>query len=202
MENQYEKIVETAKKLFHQYGIRSVTIDNVCEELRISKKTFYNYFAQKEDLVDAVQDYTEKQVFAKLRGLLYSNNAIESLILIMKEMKKAVECKSPVMYYDLKKYYSHIYEKHDNIRKKEVSDWFMLNMRQGIKEGFYRDNIDIELISMFHALQLSTTFAAMKEQAQNYSKRRILDFYIDLIIRLIANEKGIKYFEEHYYKNE
>ncbi len=202
MEKQYNKIVETATELFKKYGIRSVSIDNVCEELRISKKTFYNYFAQKEDLVDAVQGKMEKQVFDKLRGLLYTNNAINSLIVIIKEMKKAVDCKSDVMYYDLNKYYSHILKKHEDITQKEISEWFAINIRQGIKEGYYRDNIDIELLSMFQALQLGTTFSAMKDTAQSYPKKRLLDFYIDLIIHLIANEKGLKYFEENYNKNE
>jgi len=202
MENQYDKIIETAENLFKQYGIRSVSIDNVCEELRISKKTFYNYFAQKEELVDAVLEKTEKEVFNHMRGLLYTNNAIESLIKIIKEMKKAVDCKSEVLYYDMNKYYGHILKKHEDMRKKEVGNWFAMNLQQGIKEGYYRDNIDVELISIFHALQLTTTFSAMKDVVMNYPKKRILDFYIDLIIHLIANEKGLKYFEEHYNKND
>ena len=198
MENQYEKITETAANLFTQYGIRSVTIDSVCEELRISKKTFYNYFAQKEDLVDAVLDSIEKQMFSRFRGMLYAENAIESLIQILKEIKKNVECKPPAMYYDLNKYYGNILKKHEELRKTKMREWFEQNLRQGIKEGHYRENIDIELISLFHAQQINTTLPAMKEAAQNFSKKRLLDFYIDLIIHLIANENGIQYFEEHY----
>lgn len=198
MENQREKIIETATKLFKQYGIRNITIDYVCDELRISKKTFYNYFSQKENLVDVVQGRLEKQSFEKFRGLLNSNNAIDSLILVIKEMKKAVEQKSPLMYHDLNKYYAQILKKHEDIRKLEVTNWFIQNIQQGIKEGFYRDTIDIDLIAIFQTLQLGTTLSILKDEALNYPKKRILDFYIDLIIHLITNEKGLKYFEEHY----
>jgi len=200
MENK-QKTIETAANLFKQYGIRSVTVDNVCEELRISKKTFYTYFPQKEDLVDAILEHTEKQFFDKFRGLLYSGNAIESLMQLIKEIKKALDCKSPIMYYDLKKYYSNLLKKHEDIRKNQIEEWFSQNLRQGIEEGYYRENIDVELASMFHVLQLNTTFSAMKEASQNFPKRRVLDFYIDLIVHLIGNEKGIKYFEKHYSKD-
>ncbi len=47
-----EQITATAKELFLQYGIRSVSVDDICKELRMSKKTFYQYFGQKEELIN------------------------------------------------------------------------------------------------------------------------------------------------------
>lgn len=202
MEDLYENIVSKAAELFLQYGIRSVSIDNVCSELRISKKTFYTYFSQKEELIDAVLSYQEKGVLEKLRKLLRTNNAIDSLILIIKEMKKAIECKSPAFYYDLEKYYPVLWGKHESQRSNEVRQWFIENMEQGIREGFYRDDMDIELMALFNTVRIDNSLTDIQEKTQKYSRKRLIEFYIDMIMHLITNNEGLQYFKEHYNKND
>lgn len=200
MEDLRKAILEKATELFMQFGIRSISIDNVCSELHISKKTFYNYFSQKEELIDAVLTYQEDCVFEKLRKLLHTNNAIDTLILIIKEMKKATENQSPALYYDLKKYHPSLLAKHEEIRNKEITNWFSENMEQGIREGYYRDDMDIELIAVFHITLASNP--QMQEKAQKYSKKRMIEFYLDMMMHIITNENGLRYFHEHYNKND
>ncbi len=196
MENLNESIVQVASRLFDQFGIRSVSIDNVCNELHISKKTFYTYFPQKEDLVDAVLVYRKNRDYEKYSKLFLNKNAIDSLILIIKEIKKNLEAESQHMCYDLEKYYPKIYERHQSIKRENIRQGFENNLRQGIAEGFYRDDLDVELISLFHSIQIKNTFEAM-QQAKKYSKKRLVEFFIDLMIHLIANEKGLKYMKEN-----
>ncbi|HEY6915579.1 MAG TPA: TetR/AcrR family transcriptional regulator [Paludibacter sp.] len=202
MENQHEVIVSTASRLFEQFGIRSVSIDNVCAELHISKKTFYNYFPQKEDLVDAVLAYQRAANLEKYGKLLKNKNAIDSLILIIKEIKKNVEHESLSMCYDLEKYYPKINEKFELEKREGIRAGFELNLRQGIEEGYYRSDLDVELISFFHSIQIKNTFEQMNQDSKKYTKKRLIDFFIDLMIHLIANEKGLKYMEENYNKAE
>jgi len=197
MESQQELIINTAGRLFEQFGIRSVSIDNVCNELHISKKTFYTYFPQKEDLVDAVLINQKKNNNEKYEKMFKNKNAIDSLILIIKEIKKNAECESQTMIYDLEKYYPRVFEKHMSQNAEEIRLGFQLNLKQGIEEGYYRDDLDVELISLFHSIQIKNTFEMMQQANKKYSKKRLIDFFIDLMIHLIANEKGLKYMEEH-----
>ena len=90
MELLQENIILVSCRLFEQFGIRSVSIDNVCKELQISKKTFYTVFLQKEDLVDAVLTYQNKSNRDKFSKLFRNKNSIDSLILIIKEIKKNI----------------------------------------------------------------------------------------------------------------
>ncbi|MGE4515099.1 MAG: hypothetical protein AB7E26_14995, partial [Chryseobacterium sp.] len=60
----------------------------------------------------------------------------------------------------------------------------------------------IELTSIFHAIQIKNTFDLMEQSSIKFTKKRLLDFFIDLMMHLIANEKGLKYLEEHYFKDE
>jgi len=201
MENQYENIVSLSNQLFEQFGIRNVSIDNVCNELRISKKTFYIYFQQKEDLVDAVLTYQEKLNQEKYEKLFKGKNAIDSLILIIKEIKKSSENEPVMLCHDLEKYYPKVHEKHELIKKDIIREGFELNLKKGIEEGFYRDDLDIELISLFHSLQIKNTFKSMLHFGKKYTKKRLIDFFFDLMIHLIANEKGLKYLTEQNLKD-
>lgn len=200
MENQSDNIVIAAVRLFEQFGIRSVSIDNVCSELHISKKTFYTYFPQKEDLVDAVLIYQKKNNYEKFEKLFKNKNAIDSLIVSIKEIRKALETESQTMFYDLQKYYPKVFEKHMSKNTDEMRLGFEMNLRQGVEEGYYREDLDIELISLFHSLQIKNTFELMQQFPKKFTKKRLVDFFIDLMIHLIANEKGLKYMEEHYNK--
>ncbi|HLP04253.1 MAG TPA: TetR/AcrR family transcriptional regulator [Paludibacter sp.] len=197
MKDLSESIVMTATRLFEQYGIRSVSIDNVCNEIRISKKTFYTCFPQKEDLVDAVLDYQKKYNYDKFAKLLKDKNAIESLVLIIKEVKKKIDSESTTMCYDLEKYYPKVYERHEQRKYEEIRIGFEHNLRQGISEGFYRQDLDVEMTSLFHSVQVKSTFALMQQASKKYSKKQLFDFFIDLIIHLIASEKGLEYMKEN-----
>ena len=202
METQQETIISTASRLFEQFGIRSVSIDNVCTELRISKKTFYTFFPQKEDLVEAVLNYQKDLSFEKFGKMFKNKNAIDSLILIIKEIRKNGEHESQPFCYDLEKYYPKIYEKFEQKKREEIRTGFEMNLKQGIQEGYYREDLDVELISFFHSIQIKKTFELMSQDSKKYTKKRLIDFFIDLMIHLIANEKGLSYMEENYNKTE
>ena len=202
METQQELIISTASRLFEQFGIRSVSIDNVCNELRISKKTFYNYFPQKEDLVEAVLIYQRNIQHEKFLKIFKNKNAIDSLILTIREIRKTIGQESLAMCNDLEKYYPKVNDKYEQIAREEIRAGFERFLNQGIEEGYFRDDLDVEMIALFHSLQMKKTFEQMSQDPKKYSKKRIFDFFIDLMIHLIANEKGLKYMNEHYNKSE
>lgn len=199
MDSVSEQITSTAFKLFLQRGIRNVTIDEICSELHISKKTFYSHFPQKEDLVAAIITSEEKQNYEKTIKNLKNKNAIDALIYIVKEIKKNIDCQPFMLWHDVAKYYPKVFETFQNKRKDKIKDGFEQNLMQGIAEGYYRDDLDIELTSLFHMVQIKNSFEMMEQSPKKYTKKRLLNFFIDLMMHLIVNEKGLKYLNEHYH---
>jgi AcrR family transcriptional regulator len=197
METLKENIIQTAGNQFQQMGIRNVSIDDVCAELRISKKTFYQYFSKKEDFVDAVIEHKRALSQAKLQKNIKDKNAIEIFVYMIKELKKSAECTPVLFWHDVEKFYPALFQKHNQIKQDNVSNIFENNIKQGIAEGYYRENLDIELLSFFHTVQIRNTFEMMMQMQLKFSLKRITDFFIDMIIRLVANEKGLKYIEEN-----
>jgi len=196
MDTLQENIILVSSRLFEQFGIRSVSIDNICKELLISKKTFYTLFPQKEDLVDSVLTFQNKINCDKFDKLFRNKNSIDSLILIIKEIKKNIESVSQTMFFDLEKYYPRVFEKHLLKNNEVIRQGFEINLRQGIAEGYYREDLDIELISLFHSLQIKNTFELMQQSPKKYPKKRIIEFFLDLMIHMIANEKGLQYLRD------
>lgn len=202
METNKENIIQTASRLFHKSGVRNVTIDEVCSELRISKKTLYLHFKNKEELIAAVIEDVKKQNFDKFERNLVNKNAIDSLIFIVKELKKHADCEPHQLWFDIQKYYPKVFDKHEKEHMETIRLGFTKNLVQGIAEGYYRADLDIEMATYYHAMHMRNTFELMQENERKFSKKRMMDFYIDLIVHLIANEKGMKYLEENYYNSE
>ncbi len=202
MDEQKELILLTASKMFVQSGIRNVSISDVCSELRISKKTFYVHFSQKEDLVEAIINYDKQKRFERYEKNMKGKNAIDTLIFIIKEIKKDVNCTPHLLWADIQKFYPKVFEKHNTEKINNIRLGFEINLRQGIAEGFYRDDLDIELVSLFHSVQMKNSFELMEQAQKKFTKKRLIDFFIDLMIHVIANEKGLKYMQENYLNEE
>lgn len=197
-----QNIIETATRLFQQSGIRNVSIDDVCAALRISKKTFYQHFNKKEDLVNDVITSMQQQHVDFFEKHARSMNAIDMFIFSIKQAKKTVDHKSFIMWHDLEKFYPALCQRHESHKRDLIRETFEKNVRQGIEEGYFRKDLDIELISLFHTIQIKNTFGLMLEENKKYTMKRLVDFFVDLMIHLLANEKGLKYIEEHYKNNE
>lgn len=195
METLSENIVKVACPKFLQFGIRSISVDDICADLRISKKTFYCTFSSKEDLVEAVLNYQMDMVQENFDKLQRNKNAIDALVLIINEVKKHTKDNISAFYYDLEKYYPVIFAYYKEKRTRFIRESFEANLRQGIAEGYYREDVDIEMGSIFHAVQLSSMKSTM-EMFPKTSYKRLTEFYIDVLVRLITNEKGLQYVHE------
>lgn len=202
MDEQKELILQTASRMFTQSGIRNVSIDDVCSELRISKKTFYIHFSQKEDLVDAIVTYDKQKRLDRYDKNMRGKNAIDTLIYIIREIKRDADCTPHLLWNDIQKFYPKIFDKHNTEKMMNIRHGFEINLKQGIEEGYYRHDLDIELISLFHSVQMKNSFELMEQAQKKYTKKRLIDFFIDLMIHVIANEQGLAYMKEHYFKEQ
>lgn len=194
-----ENIIQIALSQFHQLGIRSVSVDDICATLRISKKTFYQYFKKKEDLIEEIIQHVQQHFVARCMRQQKDKNSIDILIMNIREIKRAMEKESFLFWHDLKKYYPLLYSRYYDLQRDVERTTFEQNIRCGMEEGYYRKDIDVEMLSYFHTVQMRHTFEAMIEDQQHFPLKRVVDFFIDLMVHLIVNEKGLKYLEENYY---
>jgi len=204
MNKQKKDILKTASGLFSKYGLKSVSIDDICSGLGISKKTFYNYFKQKSDLVlEVLQSmHEQREEMAKETAKLENDetkNAIDRIMAIRYYFKANQTKSNHSFFYDLTKYYPKIHEEFSKQRQEETIIFIKKEIEKGIAEGIFRKELDLDLTAYFLTIQFQNIVNTLKK---NTKFQTVFDFMVDVYIRLVANEKGLKYYEENYLKTQ
>lgn len=168
-EKQYKEllVVESAR-LFHQYGIRSVNLEFVFRKLGISRKEFHEYFTDKNDLVATVISSQLKQHKEELQTALKTGNAIEQALIARNLLSQLLQRFTVKTLYELEKYYSSVYEYWTDYKENWLLKACKQNLVTGIKEGLYRQSINIDLIALYLVKRV------MENKAEEFSKRRNL----------------------------
>lgn len=145
-----------------QYGVRSVSMDDVARELAVSKKTLYQFFENKDDLVTEVVRYHmegEREIFVRIHE--QAENAIQELYLLSCCMREHTFKVNPSLLYDLQKYHADAWEvfhlfKHEVIMR-QITD----NLERGMAEGYYREGLNVQVLSK---LRMETVQLAFSDQ--------------------------------------
>lgn len=204
MEKQKLDILNTATGLFTKLGLRSVSIDDVCKKIHISKKTFYQYFKQKEQLIEEVLNniHSNKKIFD-----CWAEDKDKNIIELLMESDQSIrnssaekEKKNFTFYYDLEKYYPKIFHKQIDLGKKQSMEMMSKIINRGINENLFRHDIDIDLASEYISLQFQTMMEIKRNQ-KKMTHQQMFDFLRDIVIRILANENGMKFYTEKYNNN-
>ena len=197
MQNQQE-IILAAFKQFKLLGFKSVTMDDIARKIGISKKTLYELFKDKDELVLECIKYmlNDNQVQTE-KALKNSINAIDQAINILMIMEKMIRGMNPVCYLDLQRFYpsaaKYLNDHKDSFMFQCISD----NLKQGIQEGFYREDIDIEIISRFRMESALIVFQHDLFPQETYDIVKVNTQIFAHYIYGIASSKGHKMIESY-----
>lgn len=186
-------ILEKVLALFKRYGNRSVTMDDIARELGMSKKTLYQEFKDKDDLINRVIDYDMEQSKGFLEGVRQSDsNAVQELFIVNRRMHSVRTLYSPTFYFDLKRYYPEIYQRWIQDKRSNMYTVITENLRKGKQEGIYRADIDEHIIGRLHLARFEMLEANdIIEEHERLSKDFIQEVFI-YHLHGICNEQGLK----------
>ena len=190
-----DKIINKAKEMFLRLGFKSITMDDIACEMCISKKTIYKYFSNKDILIEESIQAVHKEIRATLNKIAEENfNAIEENFEVkrmFREMFKSAES-SPI--YQLKKHYPEIYDKVLSMQVSVCEDFFRQNITKGIREGLYRENLDIDnYVKFYYTLIFNINENTMLEKDAHELEVKALEYHI----RAMATLAGIIELEKH-----
>ncbi|HLO92490.1 MAG TPA: helix-turn-helix domain-containing protein [Lentimicrobium sp.] len=193
MDEKLISILEGAIKLFKQYGLRSISMDEIARSLSMSKKTLYQYVDNKDDLIIKALDYiiakTKVEEIEKDENL----NAIDVLLEISRIVRTEVVEMNPVVKFDLFKFYPSIYHKAVMKKKEMIFNDIIINFNRGIEQGLYRKDVDIELTAK---LYIQNLLEIHDPEFMNAPLSKVFVVMFDTLIRSIVNEEGLKYYEQ------
>lgn len=192
------RIVDEAARIFWTNGIRSVTMDDVSRELGISKKTLYLYVKDKNDLVTKVLTHTSCRFHDHIRSIQAQQlNAIDEMYAIAQYIAGESAKFHPSLYFDLAKYHPDACRIMDQGKQVEVVEMVAANMEKGIREGLYRENLNVPLIAKLYVVRFDQVMSVeMGRLTEKFSLAEINWELFRYHIRGIANKKGIDHLEK------
>jgi len=151
------RIISSCLSLFLKYGIKSITVDDISHHIGISKKTFYEYFVNKNDIIELIaKDFISKNQ-TENREIIEGNiDVIEKILKIYKRILSQFCTINPSFIFDIKKYHSDIYDLFVEHRDKELGHMITKLLNQGKKEGVFRDDINEQIIFRLHISRINS----------------------------------------------
>ncbi len=196
MEEKEQQIIEAAESLFMRYGFKSITMDDVSRELGISKKTLYQYFRDKKELINKIlQNFISGHISKISCGVEKAENAIEDLYSVSKIIFEEFKNIQPGIIYDLQKYYPDQWALIDQFKSEFALNHIKKNIKRGIKEGYYRDNVNVEVVAKLYFSLTDIIFNPDFLKGINADYPTIFKELIRYHIRGLATKKGIEYIE-------
>ena len=107
-----DRIIQKATDLFMRYGIRSITMDEIASQLGISKKTIYQFFTDKDQMVEAVVELEVSENELKCEHCqVVAENAVQEIFIIMEMSEELLSAMNPLIMYDLEKHHVKAFKK-------------------------------------------------------------------------------------------
>lgn len=197
MNEKQLEIIEKASEIFMRFGIKSVTMDDLAKALGMSKKTIYKHFKDKKDLINKiVYSKTELDKFACENAKANSENAIDELIQISQFVSEMFGQVHSSVFYDLQKYHRKAWDIMENHKKNYVKQQIIQNIKRGISEGLYRENLNHEIVSSSYIATMDAIFEGEISMSKELKFSEILIEVTRFQIRGMANDKGLSYYKK------
>ena len=197
-QNIKDKIIRGSDELFMKYGVRSVSMDDIARHLSVSKKTLYQYFVDKDELVTMMLDaYLEgdKKQYEAITAI--SKNAVEELSRISIVLKQKMQELNPSFMYDLQKFHPKAWSLWQEFKIKYILQSMVRNLKQGIEEGYFRPEINPEIIAVARLVMIETTFNDQVFPKERFNFLVVNWQIFDFFVNGMCTEKGRKLYTKY-----
>lgn len=193
-----ERILLKAEELFMQFGIRSVSMDDIANNLGMSKKTLYQYFADKDELVHGV---VEGHISEMEQDCKYcrekASDAIHEIFITMDRIMEEFSNMNPMLLYDLEKFHFSGYKLFKEHKDKFLYQIIRKNIEWGIEEELYRAEANVDILSKFRIESMMIPFNVTVFPPGKYNLAVTTSIIIENFIYGLATIKGHKLIQKY-----
>jgi TetR/AcrR family transcriptional regulator, cholesterol catabolism regulator len=198
--NSFDKsfipMLERIREMFLEFGIKNLNMDEISRKLGISKKTLYRYVDSKESLIEKIFEYEFLKWNQFLEQLSQQPfNAIEKLFEVSFRIHEEMKHINPMLMFELKKYYEPIFNDYLAQKRAFILAKMRMNLEQGVSEGLYRSDLNIELVVTLYANYLVEMHNYEMAKLNNITFDQVFEVMFESHIRAISTPDGVKYFE-------
>ena len=184
----HQKILTTAMTDFREKGVKSVKMDDIANKLSISKRTLYEIYRTKEDLLFACVKYYHEVFEKRLEQEISSeSNVMDILISFMKLHIENSGTTNPLFYSEVHKYpkvMRYLTKRKQNNRSKSI-DFLM----RGVREGYFREDVNYEIVNLM--VEVFMKHVMDTELYRTYPLPVLFKNFFVTILRGVCTQQGI-----------
>ena len=188
-----QRIQKAAHDLVMQYGIRSVSMDDIAANLGMSKKTIYLYYKDKDELIDSVvEEVIHSNQCQCNNDRDNADNAVHEIFQVMEMMTEMFKTMNPSILFDMQKYHPVAYQRFQKHRNEYLYNVCRQNLERGIEEGLYRPEVNVEIMARYRVETMLTSF---NPEFQRNVKLGLIEIEKEIIIHYLfglVSSKGYK----------
>ncbi len=195
------RIQQKAHDMVMQYGIRSVSMDDIANALGMSKKTIYQYYADKDELVVAiVEDELKKTQCDCDACRMNAKDAVEEVVLTMNQIHDQFQNMNPVILYDMEKFHPNAFQKFLKHKNEFLFRVIKQNIERGVIEELYRPELNVDVLSKYRLESMLLAFNIYVFPPGKYKLVDVTEIIMENFIYGLATIKGYKLIVK--YRNE
>ncbi|HRB70575.1 TetR/AcrR family transcriptional regulator [Flavobacterium sp. WV_118_3] len=191
------EILEKASDMFLNLGFKSVTMDDIASEMGISKKTIYEHYATKVELVKAATTYLFEKISSGIDEICaLGKNPIEELFDIKDYVQHNIKEENSSTIFQLQKYYPKIHDCLKSLQFEKMDTCVINNLNRGKEAGLFRQEIDVDFIGRIYYASAMSTMDIELFPEKMYTRKELDEKLLEYHVRGIATPKGLETLEK------
>ena len=198
--SQLERIIQGSEELFLKAGIKSITMDDIARHLGMSKKTIYQFFKDKNELVSAAVKRKLKEDEDQMNDIISkSENVIEEMINMMKCSEDIFSRINPIVVHDMQRYHPEAWADFQKFKAEVLISKLEELLTKGMKQGYIRTDIDVRIIARMRVNQVELGFNTEIFPVAEFNTWKVQVQFLEHFNYGICTLKGYKLLNQ--YKN-
>lgn len=193
-----DKLLKGAEELFLKYGVRSITMDDIARHLGISKKTIYQHFEDKDDIVaTVVKQHMERQKEQFDQVTVVSKNAVDEMVRLSFLLKENMRNVNASLLFELQKYHQRAWNTWTEFKRKHIYDSIVRNLKQGMEEGYFRNDINVDVLGRMRLEMVQIAFDNMVFPREAFNLSEVQSQLFDHFVHGLLTDKGRKLYQKY-----
>lgn len=186
------RILEESFKLFSQSGIKNVTMDEIARQMGISKKTIYQCFESKDDIVNAILETHISCLSNQNEG-----NIIEQIFFLIDTGKEILSRLNPMIFHDLQKHYPKAWKIYQDFSNNHCMNMIKKQIEIGVEQGYFREDIQVDILIRLRVLEMEMPFNQTHFSSTNFSISQVMSELSEHFIYGLCTAKGYEAIENY-----
>jgi AcrR family transcriptional regulator len=193
-----ERILAESVGMFLQFGFKSVTMDDIARHLSISKKTIYQHFRDKDEIIKLATEYHIKHEIQEVQTIQQqAENVIEELFMLSRCIREKLKSTNLNVLYELQKHFPAAWQVYQKFKEEVLFRMIVDNLTAGIEQGYFRKEINADILARLRMEEIQIAFNRDIFPAIQFEISTVHEQFFNHFIHGILTAKGLETYNQY-----